>query len=386
LKLHSRNCGFSFTNEPVETVYVDLPLAPAPVAPWPPTTLRQLNLWLGGTCPSAVGRLEAAFAESEGAVQWLGIVAPNATCFARATVPASHRTDEFLKTRRKQLGGILKRIADRVEIDRYNGFRADSAYIFGRNMGGKASLSGKRILLAGCGTIGGFLAQMLTQSGAGADGGRLALLDTDGLRTANLGRHLLGVKYLGRNKAEACRDFLLEQLPLLRLEAYDADVLKFSTNLAHFDLVIDTTGEEAVSIALNDRAIRLRPKMAPVIFVWLIGNGAAAQSLLVDDPQLACFKCLKPKLAGPSRFRTLRNGVEIAVEKNFSCADALYVPFPVSRSTTAAALACEAALDWANGSASPRFRSRTLDPRLAYTVKDANPAKMRECPACGRSE
>jgi molybdopterin/thiamine biosynthesis adenylyltransferase len=272
-----------------------------------------------------------------------------------------------------------------VKIDRYNGFRADSAYVFGRNMGGRVNLSGKRILLVGCGTIGGFLAHQLVQSGAGADGGRLVLVDCDKMKTANLGRHLLGVPYLSRNKADACRDFLLQQLPLVRVEAHDSNVLEFSTDFSRFDLIIDATGEEAVSIALNDRAVRARPRTPPVLFVWLLGNGAAAQSILTGEPEFACFKCLKPVLSGPHRYRTLRDDAAIKVEKNFSCADALYIPFPVSRSVSAAALACDQALDWANGSTVHRFRSHTLDSKLAHNVKDANPLKFKECPACGGS-
>jgi tRNA A37 threonylcarbamoyladenosine dehydratase len=76
-------------------------------------------------------------------------------------------------------------------------------------MGTMENLAGKRILLIGCGTIGSFLAQQLTQCGCGRAGGRLDLVDDDVLRPANLGRHLLGVPYLNRNKAEGCASNLV---------------------------------------------------------------------------------------------------------------------------------------------------------------------------------
>lgn len=50
------------------------------------------------------------------------------------------------------------------------------------------NLAGKRILLSGCGAVGGFLAQQLAQIGAGAPGGKLMLVDDDTLQGANLGR------------------------------------------------------------------------------------------------------------------------------------------------------------------------------------------------------
>jgi molybdopterin/thiamine biosynthesis adenylyltransferase len=385
-RLHGKNTKAPPACEGAEFVKIAGPLSPIPGLPWPPKTLSQLNNWLGSIDASVVGKLEQAFVGSEGFAHWLGVVATNGTCLARAVIPESYRKPEFLESRRHRLPDLLGFIADKVAIERYNGYRADSAYIFGRNMGGQGNLSGKHILLVGCGTIGGFLAQLLAQSGAGVDGGKLVLVDQDTLRTANLGRHLLGVPYLDVNKAEGCRDYLLQQLPMLRVEAEAGDVLTMSTNFGRFDLIIDATGEEALSIALNDRIVRMRPQAPPVLFVWLLGNGAAAQSLLTGEAEWACFKCLKPELAGPGRFRTLRDDVEVVVERNLSCSDPLYVPFPVTRSVSAAALACQHALDWANGSMTHRFCSRTLDARRAHTVKDANPASVKECPACGRAE
>ena len=66
-----------------------------------------------------------------------------------------------------------------------------------------------------------------------------------------------------------------------------------------------------------------------------------------------------------------------------ACGDGDYVPFPVSRSVAAAALACDLVIDWANGNPGSRFRSLTLDGRRAYQIPDGSPAPLAVCPACG---
>lgn len=350
---------------------------------WPPDTLAELNVWLGWIDPDLVGTVENALQNSGGSVQYLGIAAANGMFLARIELPKAFRTPEFTKNRRWALPRLLARIAPKVTVDRSYGYRADTRYVFGRNMSGIKNLKGKRILLVGCGTIGGFLAHQLAQAGAGTEAGILMLADLDNLNTENLGRHLLGAPYLGKNKAQGCAAFLVDQLPMLSVKAVVGDILKCDLAFDRFDLVVDATGEEALSIAINDRIVAARPHATTALFVWLIGNGAAAQCLLVDDPDGACFKCLKPVLNGEPRFRTLKKGVETEVERNLACGDARYVPFPVSRSVAAAALACEAAIDWANKISEPSFRSVILDRHKAFRVKDAVPAKAKTCPACG---
>ena len=303
--------------------------------------------------------------------------------WARFALPPAFRKPEFTTNRRRHLGSVLARIASQVGAERAIALRADATYIFERNMSGLATLGKKRILLVGCGTIGGFLAHQMAQSGAGFDGGTLTLIDPDVMKPGNLGRHLLGAPFLNRNKAEATHDFLLQQLPMLEIKAIDGDVLKNSPAFEQFDLVVDATGEEALSIALNERLVRARPKAPAVLYAWLLGNGAAAQCLLNDGAGWACYKCLQTELAGQPRFRTLRGDVEIIHERNIACGDSSYIPFPVSRSVAAAALACECVLGWARGVQAPRFRSRTFDKKRAYDVKDADPSPIAACPACG---
>lgn len=178
-------------------------------------------------------------------------------------VPAAYHTKELLETRRGNRVRTLTRIGSKISVERINSAPADSDYVFRRNLHGRSSLVDKRILLIGCGTIGGFLAQQLAPN-AGPDRGKANSRSSirDLLYPANLGRHLLGAPHLYENKANACSEFISSQLPPLNIRPVPDYAESVEIGPGRFDLVIDATGEEALSIALNpiapSRDVRLR--------------------------------------------------------------------------------------------------------------------------------
>ena len=291
-----------------------------------------------------------------------------------------------MTARRANLARTLTAIGSKITVERVNSAPADSKYVFGRNLQGTTNLAGKRILLIGCGTIGGFLAQQLAQCGAGSGGGEMELIDPELLYPANLGRHLLGAPYLYENKASACAEFIQMQLPPINLRPNPGHATSANIEKYKYDLVIDATGEEALSIDLNHKAVIDRPNSPPVLFVWLEGNGATAKSILAGSPAHACLKCLKPNLSQDPRHRTLKSQASVVLERNAACGEGAYVPFPVSRSVSAAAMACDHVLDWANGIEHNRFRSRTFDDAKAYNITDGSPKRSADCPACGKPD
>jgi molybdopterin/thiamine biosynthesis adenylyltransferase len=353
-----------------------------PDGDWPPTDIAGLKAWLDGfgTKPSAC--LEDVFRLGKSTRRWIAVKAPNGCAIARIDIPPMFDKPEFLVNRKQALLSNLMTQAENVKVERYKGLPMDEAYLYSRNLGDLKSLAWKGIALIGCGTIGGFLAKLLAQSGAGSCGGRLLLLDNDVLQPGNIGRHLLGIHDLARNKAEACRDHILRDLPHLNIEAQPVDALQALGLLSRFDFVIDATGEEALSIALNHHAVQRRPSFPPVLYVWLAGNGSIAQSLLCDGAEHACYKCMKPELAGQPRYRAMRSEADLRLDSNAPCGDGLFIPFPVSRSVSAASLGLDHALAWINNTPEPRFRSRLLDNAQAHNLKDANPKPSTACPAC----
>lgn len=356
-----------------------------PNTAWPPINVTELDSWLSWNDRALSGKIQEAIAKSDSTVAILAIKATNGLFLCRASIPTAYQTTELLKTRRGSLARTLTAIGSKISVETINSAPADSDYVFGRNLQGSSNLAGKRILLIGCGTIGSFLAQQLAQCGAGSGNGELTLVDPDVLYPANLGRHLLGAPYLYVNKATACAEFIELQLPPLNIRPVPGYAASIHISSGRYDLVIDATGEEAHSIALNHRAVRERPASPPVLFVWLEGNGAIAKSFLTSEPTQACLKCLKPALAQSPRHRTLKSDVDIVFERNAACGEGTFLPFPVSRSVGAAALACDHVLDWTNGFQNHRFRSRTFDHAKAYNISDGSPKRSIRCPACGSS-
>ncbi len=345
---------------------------------WPLSNLAVYVRWLAHFVPNAEEMVWDALA-LDGERKVLALRAANGCFVAEFEIPPMFRKPEF-KSRKGSLPQILMAAAENVPVRRMSGYRIDGEYVYGRNMHGIKNLSAKKVAIVGCGTIGGFLAHALAQSGAGTGKGELHLFDIDALKPSNLGRHVLGVPQLGKPKAEGMRSFLDEQLPHIDIRAHIGSALDHKEMLLGCDLVIDATGEEALSLALNHHFVASRPKSPPILFVWLVGNGAAAEAIMCIESGLACLKCLKPELAGNPRFRVLRE--EAVVERDLACGDATYIPFPVSRSMQAAALAADMAIDWANGRPRPYFRTRTFDERRAFHVKDQSPQPSPRCPAC----
>jgi tRNA A37 threonylcarbamoyladenosine dehydratase len=124
--------------------------------------------------------------------------------------------------------------------------RIDDRYLAQRNIPKSKTLAGKRIALVGCGTIGGYLSDMLVKAGAGSCGGKLTLVDFDGLLPQNIGRHRLGFPDLLSNKAEAMAKELKRLSPGVEVHALPVDVRQ--AQLGKLDLLIDATGEESSGI------------------------------------------------------------------------------------------------------------------------------------------
>lgn len=251
--------------------------------------------------------------------------------------------------------------------------RIDDRYLAERNVPGKKTLGGKRIVLIGCGTIGGFLADLLTKMGAGTSGGQLTLVDKEVLLPGNVGRHRLGFPGLLQNKAKALAQELVRAAPGANVNALPVDVQ--SAHLGEMDLLIDATGEEPLSNWLTSRY----GSKTAMLSVWIEGPGTAVRGLLRPNVTHACFHCLCVHV---------KNGLHKPVEgerpiifAGQGC-EGLYVPFPATVSLQAACLGTEMVQDWVSGAEGPLLRTIVTDRTQARASDDCNPQRLSECPAC----
>lgn len=239
------------------------------------------------------------------------------------------------------------------------------------------SLKDRQITVIGCGAIGGYLAQALVRLGAGRGTGQLTLIDPEFLRAENLGRHWLGYDYLLQPKAEAVERRLRQEFPGINVKSLVREVRRRED--LRGDLVIDATGEEALSEALNYHRLQIdASRRPPLLHAWIVGNGDCAQALWTDSAQFACYRCLRCNdLARTPRFPVANQAAE---RRNFGCH--AFTPFAVSAPMTAAALACDLVTDWMRGTPSPRFRTRAAESADVRKLKAQNLTPLKDCPAC----
>ncbi|ROU05506.1 ThiF family adenylyltransferase [Lysobacter enzymogenes] len=254
-----------------------------------------------------------------------------------------------------------------------NVMRIDDQYISERNAPGLKTLAGKHIVLIGCGTIGGYLSDMLVKSGAGTSGGLLTLVDNDYFSAQNIGRHRLGFPGILEKKSDALAAELMRQSPGAEIRSLPVDVKK--AHIAVADLVIDATGEETLGHWLCAKF----SGSTDMLSVWIEGPGTAVRSLLKSGKNGACFRCLWQN----NREGHLRS-IEGPVPEVFAghgC-EGLYVPFPAYVSVQAASLGAKAVTDWINNISSPTLRTRLIDETKKIATPDCSPPSHAECPIC----
>ena len=118
-------------------------------------------------------------------------------------------------------------------------------------------LSKKRVLVAGCGGLGGYIIEYLVRMGVG----ELTVADGDVFEESNLNRQLLsGVNELGRDKAAAAAERARNTNPLVRVTAADVFITEDNADaLAEGqDLVLDALDNAQARLLLEDACERQR--------------------------------------------------------------------------------------------------------------------------------
>lgn len=159
--------------------------------------------------------------------------------------------------------------------------RVDSDFLVRRTAGEVTdAVKNLNVVVVGCGALGATVAMLLAQAGVR----KMSLIDGDTLTYQNIGRHILGAHYIGRNKAEALRDEI-------NARYVDYSILAFASkwqlarerNVRLFekaDLVISATGDWISEAELN--ALLEAAEVPPTIFAWLERYGVAGHATFVS--------------------------------------------------------------------------------------------------------
>jgi molybdopterin/thiamine biosynthesis adenylyltransferase len=312
-------------------------------------------------------------------VQW--IIQGPFGWFAMDVALGDEATRRHYKRDRRAFVQRLYHLAEQLPLTRVLVFDWSADFIHSRNLS-YPDLSGRRVTLIGCGALGSHLAEGLVRLGAGhGKGARLCIIDPDTLQAENLGRHALGYPALTEPKAQAMAKELRRTFPLSNV-TFEKDSALVYPDLFEADLVIDATGEEALSEAINARhqALASGP---PMLYARIFRNGEAVQTLWVDGPgKQACFRCLRG--VDPNRPRAERFPLsdEPSPPQQWRGCNAV-TPYAVSSPMLAAGLALDAIGGWLdNNAVSPRFRTLIRPGAKVHKVKSQDLSKLPGCPVC----
>ncbi|TKG92893.1 hypothetical protein EYV94_18135 [Puteibacter caeruleilacunae] len=151
-------------------------------------------------------------------------------------------------------------------------------------------ISNKKVLLIGCGSVGGFIAHNLVKSGVK----KLTLVDNDIFNHENIYRHILGVNAVNENKVDALKELLESSTLKSNIEVFkdtiENIINKRRIKLQSFDLIISATGNPTVNLWLNN--LLITQFEVPIIFTWVDPYGIGGHSILANNKKEGCYQCL----------------------------------------------------------------------------------------------
>jgi proteasome lid subunit RPN8/RPN11 len=149
-------------------------------------------------------------------------------------------------------------------------------------------LAGSRVLVAGCGSVGSYIAEQLVRSGIGA----VTLIDPEPVEADNVCRSAYDLSDIGRLKVDALGRRLLHINPMLGLDLRPMPIAELKpTDLEALvqsaDLTVGATDDPAAQLTLNRFAYA---RGRPAVFVGLYA-GAQGGEVVLSVPGSPCYGC-----------------------------------------------------------------------------------------------
>lgn len=219
------------------------------------------------------------------------------------------------------------------------------------------SLAERSVLLLGCGSVGGYLANNLCQMGIT----QLGLLDKENYGSENVYRHFMGYDVLRRpgskNKADLLQGILSDKYPGMDIDSMnyqdrsvESVILSHPERLSQYDLVISALGEPTINLAINKILIE-NGITAPFIVGFNEPYGIGGHVITTNLSRESCLCCYYSDLLEG----TLQpfHGSLVAPGQNFKkslsgCAST-FVPFSALDSQQTAIHAARKAIDVLTG-------------------------------------
>ena len=157
--------------------------------------------------------------------------------------------------------------------------------------GGDTELSSKKILVIGCGSIGGYLIEQIAKSGIN----NIEVIDDDILKEENIYRNILGMEYVGRYKSEAICEYIKRNIPHINIVGTQTTIEEAleneSIDLNNYDLIISAIGNHNVNRWLN-KYIHKHNIKSTIMYVWNEVLDVGNHILITNNKYVGCYECL----------------------------------------------------------------------------------------------
>jgi hypothetical protein len=185
----------------------------------------------------------------------------------------------------------IVRANESTQLTRRQIVRVDHDWIHGRGKDVTQEILKKAsVMILGCGSLGSHIAVRLAQAGIG----KITLVDPEELETANVGRHVLGVKHVRQLKVKGLMDELGERFPHIEISSFAGNwqsfFKKYPDAFNDTNLIISALGDWGGEGVLNEWHLskKLNP---PIIYGWLEERASVAHAVLIKESG-SCFGCL----------------------------------------------------------------------------------------------
>ena len=234
---------------------------------------------------------------------------------------------------------------DLIDID-----RKDKNYLLNRG-GALDFILDKKILVLGCGSLGGHIIEQLVNVGIN----NITIVDKDKFSIENIYRHVLGydcLKSEGSYKSEEMKNYLEKKYRNLKVTAIAYELIDCikdeSLDLEKFDLIIIAIGNPNMEFELNKIIQSLSVKI-PTIFTWNEPNGIGGHVLVTNNGRTGgCYECLYSNPSTGDRVlknkASLVDSAETYAKKYAGCGSA-FLPYSYLDSVQTALLCSRSVLE-----------------------------------------
>lgn len=280
--------GQPWTTEPALMLWLKQPLHPHEY-PQTAAHMRALACHAGGA--DLLESLAARMPEK--IVVLLAAPTPHGPCFAGVTVPAPRAAQLTRGFRPGKIPPKLlaARFLSATSIVRSRVSRVDAPWMHGRDQDlRQPRLHAARVVVLGCGSVGGPVVVRLAQAGVG----HLILIDPDTLSWPNVGRHPLGARHVGKAKATALAAQVRIDYPHIgSVVGHACQWQKIAASnpelLSGCDLIVSAIGNWGAEGALNEWHVAHERKPT-VIYGWTEPHACAGHAVVIVS-EGGCLRC-----------------------------------------------------------------------------------------------